>query len=1132
MKNKKYLLFLLIIPLIVIMVGRSFAANFDHEIKSIEISSSDYPEAGSFNIKKSAEWIEPNKAQVTFDISPVLKLANGNQDIILVVDVSGSMYGEKIDKVKEDATELVDVLLSNGYNRVALVEFETQSNIELEFTSDKDLVLERIHNMSTFNCTNYNAALNDVDRIMENYVKQDGRSVTLMFLTDGYPNEDVDNQIATYHLLKEKYPYMGINGVQYEMGTNIIQAIVDISDNQWSAFVDTLHNVLFEASISPRAYSTFVLNDYIDDEHFYVESVNDIEVNMGEVNLEVENGVQKITWDLSSILTTASKAHMNIKLSLKDEYKDKGGFFPTNKRESVVYKLDNDEETINSNDTPVLRGKYDVIYDVNAPTGCNVDSISSESYQPYSNVTMKNYSLSCEEYYFRGWKIRDDDNEDITHINDDVFMMPTHNVRIVALWSKITPEKTMSGEVRQNANTIFDIMKMSSVPDDRPSEYVTGENGIDFTQPASTTNGKGVYELRNSMVVSDAENIPIYYYRGQVDNNFVLFAGYCWQIVRTTPDKGAKLIYYGLPPSDNPNQCNTLKQYTYKYITFNKNSDSHLWSDYDGYVVYPPGSGYVSKDPLEAVTFKFNESVALSTDYSIYREDVFNDSYWYADSYEYDENTKKYKLVNPVVITSRYRPTQQVGKYTFFSEDENATSDRINYVLKAGTGSYDSYLVYLPLVLNTSYTTVSNAVIGNSIVQNGDGTFTLTDTSTIDLVNFYTTMTGLNNKFICPDYSNRCKEPRYVVSTYKANNNSSSMYYSYYRYVNYNEYIQVANSINNGALVNPTRIRLYDFYLNSAYANYKYMCINDCNGADDLVYLISRSVTSGYTYNYNYKYANSITWDGSNYHLVDVIDFTSNISAYNNLPTHHYTCLNDKDVCSEVYYLITGTTAFKMSNGATDPGKLWFDHLKDVQVDENKNPINGAYNSPGKNILDDWYETNLLEYSKYLDDAVWCYDRSIPEYDVSRNMFSGETFNQVNYRGYYLQDMGGYYTPDIKNHPVLKCADKRDAYTVNDEKHGNALLKYPIALITGDEYILGSTESTTHFIGDGQTYWYTMSPAFISSYSEGTLFQDGSSLWSYGNVARRIKPSIVLKPNIHILSGDGTKSNPYQMELQ
>ena len=104
--------------------------------------------------------------------------------------------------------------------------------------------------------------------------------------------------------------------------------------------------------------------------------------------------------------------------------------------------------------------------------------------------------------------------------------------------------------------------------------------------------------------------------------------------------------------------------------------------------------------------------------------------------------------------------------------------------------------------------------------------------------------------------------------------------------------------------------------------------------------------------------------------------------------------------------------------------------------------------------------------------------------------------------------------------------------SITDTLRGNGFLKHPIALITADEYVLTGLSNRDSYIGEGDSYWYTMTPAYAYSDSEGYLFQDGSDLWSYGSVSRRVKPSIVLKPSIPVKSGNGTKDNPYQLDLQ
>ena len=64
---------------------------------------------------------------------------------------------------------------------------------------------------------------------------------------------------------------------------------------------------------------------------------------------------------------------------------------------------------------------------------------------------------------------------------------------------------------------------------------------IDFSQTSAASNTNGIY-----MTTDTDSGIPVYYYRGDVDNN-VLFANFCWKIIRTTETGGVKLIYNGVP---------------------------------------------------------------------------------------------------------------------------------------------------------------------------------------------------------------------------------------------------------------------------------------------------------------------------------------------------------------------------------------------------------------------------------------------------------------------------------------------------------------------------------------------------------------------------------------------------------
>jgi len=82
------------------------------------------------------------------------------------------------------------------------------------------------------------------------------------------------------------------------------------------------------------------------------------------------------------------------------------------------------------------------------------------------------------------------------------------------------------------------------------SETYTLDTNVDFGQPASSINGQGL------MMKSDTKNAnyPVLYYRGDVANNNVIYADFCWLIVRTTETGGVKLIYNGEVNEDG--SCN------------------------------------------------------------------------------------------------------------------------------------------------------------------------------------------------------------------------------------------------------------------------------------------------------------------------------------------------------------------------------------------------------------------------------------------------------------------------------------------------------------------------------------------------------------------------------------------------
>ena len=97
----------------------------------------------------------------------------------------------------------------------------------------------------------------------------------------------------------------------------------------------------------------------------------------------------------------------------------------------------------------------------------------------------------------------------------------------------------------------------NSVLDNTSSTYVASSTGINFAEAPSDTNGKGVYQRAGTGTNGE---YPVYYYRGEVDNNNVAFNNFCWKIVRTTETGGIKLIYNGTYDGDcnNTGEASTI----------------------------------------------------------------------------------------------------------------------------------------------------------------------------------------------------------------------------------------------------------------------------------------------------------------------------------------------------------------------------------------------------------------------------------------------------------------------------------------------------------------------------------------------------------------------------------------------
>ena len=157
-------------------------------------------------------------------------------------------------------------------------------------------------------------------------------------------------------------------------------------------------------------------------------------------------------------------------------------------------------------------------------------------------------------------------------------------------------------------------------------QNITAKGTPDFSKTATMDEG---------LFMAEDDEGDSYYYRGAVKNNYVLFAGFIWRIIRRNGDGSVRLIYSGTTTSDT-GTATTIgsSQYNSKY-----------W------------------DPAY-VGYKYNEKFLLHENNTQTGYDWFTNTtkYNFGTGYTFDETTKKFKLTGTInQLTLKDNPDEIVS---------------------------------------------------------------------------------------------------------------------------------------------------------------------------------------------------------------------------------------------------------------------------------------------------------------------------------------------------------------------------------------------------------------------------------------------------------------------------------------
>ncbi len=300
------------------------------------------------------------------------------------------------------------------------------------------------------------------------------------------------------------------------------------------------------------------------------------------------------------------------------------------------------------------------------------------------------------------------------------------------------------------------------------------DNNIDFSKISSDTNGKGLYMLSSTA----SDQYPIYYFRGAVTNNNVLFAGFCWKIIRTTDTGGIKMIYNGTPSN---NQCTNTTGTATQIGT----------SAFNSYYTSPADVGYMYGTRYVASS----KDMRSVTDDYVYGNDVTYSNGTYTLK---DTKTSSSWSSDRTTLATKYH-------YTCLSTSDSCSS--VYYIHDFGNSSSVSYLTLTG---------------GDNIETAKTKMFTNTNDSTIKAVvdNWYkTNMTSYTDKLEDTIYCNDrtitkgpllSKDTSSTSSIYFAGRTRAETYKPSLDCSNSNDAFTVDSSIGNGKLTYPVGLMTTD----------------------------------------------------------------------------------------------------------------------------------------------------------------------------------------------------------------------------------------------------------------------------------------------------------------------------------
>ena len=597
-----------------------------------------------------------------------------------------------------------------------------------------------------------------------------------------------------------------------------------------------------------------------------------------------------------------------------------------------------------------------------------------------------------------------------------------------------------------------------------------------------------------------------YYFRGDVENNYVYFAGFYWRIIRINGDGSIRMIYAGTSAHPNGYDDSSTKDMSIGTSAFNNTPSDNA---YVGYMYGTAG----------ASTYDETHS---NTNNSTIKTTIDN---WYNTNIKGTSNEQY--VVDTIYCNDRELDSGTgVGKTATY--------------YKAYYRNYTNKTPSLKCNQENDRFTVNSKVsgiTGNGALTNPIGLITIDEAAYAGGSYYRTDGTAYNLKYyLYTKYVYRTMSPNFFVSNaaeFSIDNFGSFGNYNVINISGVRPVISISpdNLEGTGTMNNPFKISNENQTLTSKQVLTKLgltentgtpdfsktSCSSGCE--ESTVGIYKTQDDFGDTYYFRGDVENNYVYFANKYWRIIRINGDGSIRMIYAGTSAHPNGYDD----SSTKDMSIGKSAF--NNSTIDNAYVGYMYGTTGSSTYSLTHSN-TNNSTIKTTIDNWYNTNIknTDYEQYVVDTIYCNDRSIDPTSSGTGTAKSVTDYGVNYR------------LDKNKTPSLNCPQENDRFTVNSIVSGvtgNGALTNPIALITADEvaYAGGKnvTSNSKYYLYTNNYYW-TMSPSdFDGSYASGVRVGEIGSINFGSDLAftRFIRVVISLSSSA-LQYGNGTSSNPFR----